>query len=67
MHIKKNKSLDLKVGQTIKYNFLYSNEKEKIGLVTNIKKDINFYAMIYLLVDNEIDIVPYNIMEYIIL
>ncbi len=57
--------MDLKPGDCIKYNFLYSNEEEKIGLITKIQKDNNFAFMIYL-VDNKggIDIVPYNIMEY---
>ena len=57
--------MDLKPGDCIKYNFLFSNEEEKIGLVTQIKKDNNFAFMIYL-VDNKggIDIVPFNIMEY---
>lgn len=61
---KKKFSIDIKVGQTIKYNFLYSNEEEKIGLVTKIKKDTNFYAMIYILTNNNIDIIPYNIMTW---
>tara|TARA_A200000159_G_scaffold161061_1_gene182269 strand:+ start:1655 stop:1846 length:192 start_codon:yes stop_codon:yes gene_type:complete len=57
--------IDLKPGDCIKYNFLYSNEEEKIGLVTKIKKDNNFAFMIYL-VDNKgaIDVIPFNIMEY---
>ncbi len=57
--------MDLKTGDCIKYNFLYSNEEEKIGLVTKIKKDNNFAFMIYL-VDNKgnIDVIPFNIMEY---
>lgn len=63
----KNKLKDIKIGDTIVYNFLYSNEETKIGIVTNIKKDINFYAMIYLLTDNEIDVVPFNIMEFRVL
>ena len=40
--------IDLKPGDCIKYNFLYSNEEEKIGLITKIKKDNNFAFMIYL-------------------
>ena len=57
--------MDLKPGDCIKYNFLYSNEEDKIGLITKIKKDNNFAFMIYL-VDNKggIDIIPFNIMEY---
>ena len=57
--------MDLKKGDCIRYNFLYSNEKEKIGLVTRIKEDNNFAFMVYLVDDKgQIDIVPYNIMEY---
>lgn len=56
---------DLKAGDCIKYSFLYSNEEEKIGLVTNIKKDNNFAFMIYLVDENgSIDIVPLTILEY---
>lgn len=57
--------MDLKKGDCIRYNFLYSNEKEKIGLITQIKEDNNFAFMVYLVDDKgQIDIVPYNIMEY---
>jgi len=57
--------MDLKVGDCIRYNFLYSNEKEKIGLITQIKKDVNFSFMIYLIDDEgQVDIVPFNIVEY---
>jgi hypothetical protein len=55
---------DIKIGNSLIYNFLYSNEEEKIGLVVDIKKDNNFYAMIYLLTGKEIDIVPYNIIKF---
>ena len=57
--------MDLKIGECIKYNFLYSNEEEKIGLITKIVKDYNFSYMIYL-VDEKggVDILPFNILEY---
>ena len=58
---------DLKKGDLIKYNFLYSNEKEKIGIVYDIKKDLNFTAMIYIVGNKTLDVIPYNIMEYNIL
>ena len=58
---------DLKKGDLIKYNFLYSNEEEKIGLVYDIKKDLNFSAMIFVVGNKKYDIIPYNIMEYKIL
>ena len=58
---------DLKKGDLIKYNFLYSNEKEKIGIVYDIKKDLNFTAMVYIIGNKTKDIIPYSIMEYNIL
>jgi len=61
---KNDNGLNINVGHVINYNFLYSNEEEKIGLVIDIKKDRNFYAMIYVLSNNEIDVVPYNIITY---
>ena len=59
-----NGGLNINIGHVINYNFLYSNEEEKIGLVVDIKKDRNFYAMIYVLTNNEIDVIPYNIITY---
>ena len=57
--------MDLKVGDCIKYNFLYSNEEEKIGLITQIKEDYNFSFMVYVIDNNcKVDIIPYSIMEY---
>lgn len=55
---------DLKKGDLIRYNFLYSNEKEKIGIVYNIKKDLNFVAMIHIIGNKTTDVIPYSIMEY---
>lgn len=55
---------DLKKGDLIRYNFLYSNEKEKIGIVYKIKEDLNFSAMIHVIGDKTTDIIPYSIMEY---
>ena len=57
--------MDLEIGNCIEYSFLYSNEEKKIGLITQIKKDVNFSFMIYLVDEKgQIDIVPFNIMEY---
>ena len=58
---------DLKKGDLIRYNFLYSNEKEKIGIVYDIKEDLNFAAMIHIIGNKTTDIIPYSIMEYKIL
>jgi len=58
---------DLKKGDLIKYNFLYSNENEKFGIVYDIKSDPNFSAIVTLLTDGAFDTIPYNIMEFTIL
>ena len=60
----KAKYIPIEIGQVIEYNFLFSNEEKKIGLVIDYKKDNNFHAMIYLLSNNTLDIIPFNIMEY---
>lgn len=57
----------LKKGKLIKYNFLYSNEEEKYGMVYNVKKDNNFVAMVTILTDGYFDVIPYSVMEYTIL
>jgi hypothetical protein len=60
-----DKHLDIKIGNVIEYNFLYSNEGFKIGLVYKIKKDLNFSYMIYLIGgNNKKDVVPFNILDY---
>jgi hypothetical protein len=63
----KNNLNEIKIGSVIFYNFLYSNEEEKVGIVINIKKDLNFSAMIYLLCENEIDVIPFSIMSFKVL
>lgn len=57
----------LKKGKLIKYNFLYSNEEEKYGMIYDVKKDNNFVAMITILTDGCFDVIPYSVMEYTIL
>lgn len=56
--------MNIKIGSVIHYKFLYSNEEAKVGLVYKIIKDKNFSYMLYILSDNEKDIVPYNILDY---
>lgn len=64
----KEKIFDIKIGSAIKYNFLYSNEESKVGLVVDIKKDPNFSYIIHLINDkNEKDAIPLNILEYIVI
>jgi hypothetical protein len=56
--------IDLKIGSLIKYNFLYSNEEDKTGIVCKIKKDPNFSYIVYVLVCDEIVQVPYTILDF---
>lgn len=58
--------IELEKGNLIKYNFLYSNEIEKIGIVYDIKEDLNFSAIIFISGEKN-DSIPYSIMEYKIL
>jgi len=58
---------DLKIGDLIRYNFLYSNEEEKLGIVYKVKKDLNFSAMVYVIGEKTTDVIPYSIMEYKVL
>ena len=55
--------IDIEIGSLIKYNFLYSNEKDKIGVVCKIKNDPNFSYIIYVLLHDQVIQVPYSIME----
>lgn len=56
------------LGNCIKYNYLYSNDTDKIGVILNIKEDVNFTYMITILTESSvIETIPYNIMEYSIL
>ena len=58
---------DLRIGDLIRYNFLYSNEEEKLGIVYKVKKDLNFSAMVYVIGEKTTDVIPYSIMEYKVL
>lgn len=55
---------DVKIGKLIKYNFLYSNEDDKIGIVCELKKDPNFSYIVHILLNDQIVQVPYSIMEF---
>ena len=60
-----NSKSDINIGNIIEYNYSYSNEESKIGLVYKIVKDLNFSYMLYLIdSNNQEDIVPFNILEY---
>ena len=56
--------MNLKVGDLILYNFLFSNEESKYGIVCHTVPDLNFFRIVYIISDEIIDRVPYNIMEY---
>lgn len=56
--------MNINVGNIIDYNFLFSNEQRKVGLVTKIKKDKNFSYIIYVVVDNQIEMIPYSMLDY---
>ena len=60
----KNIIYDLKKNDLISYNYLFSNEKEKIGVVLNVKEDLNFGFIVEVLnEDGKIDL-PAGIIEY---
>lgn len=53
------------LGNCLRYNFLYSNEKHKIGVVLEIKKDLNFAYVVTILTQSlKIETLPYSILEY---
>lgn len=56
--------MKLKAGDLIKYNYLYSNEDEKIGIIIDIKTDINFGHMIFITHLGYITGVPYSLMDF---
>ena len=60
----KNIIYDLKKNDLISYNYLFSNEKEKIGVVLNVKEDLNFGFIVEVLnEEGKIDL-PAGIIEY---
>ena len=54
----------IKIGDLIKYNYLFSNESEKYGIVCFVKPDSNFNSIISILTCTLLEVVPYSIMEY---
>ncbi len=54
-----------KKGDLVRFNFLYSNEEERIGIVNRVIKDNNFVYMIQIITsDKEKVTIPYSIMDY---
>lgn len=61
---KRGLSLDVEVGNLIAYNYLFSNEGNKFGIVVKIEEDLNFGFMLHILSKNLIEKIPYTIIEY---
>ena len=57
----------IRIGDLIKFNYLFSNENDKIGVVYSIKKDYNFSQIIEILSENEILQLPFSLIDYKIL
>lgn len=57
----------IRIGDLIKFNYLFSNENDKIGIVYSIKKDYNFSQIIEILSGNEMLQLPVSLIDYKIL
>ncbi len=57
----------IRIGDLIKFNYLFSNENDKIGIVYSIKKDYNFSQIIEIVSDDEILQLPFSLIDYKIL
>ena len=57
----------IRIGDLIKFNYLFSNENDKIGIVYSIKKDYNFSQIIEIVADDEILQLPFSLIDYKIL
>tara|TARA_Y100000992_G_scaffold281848_1_gene229914 strand:+ start:1443 stop:1637 length:195 start_codon:yes stop_codon:yes gene_type:complete len=57
----------IRIGDLIKFNYLFSNENDKIGVVYSIKKDYNFSQIIEILSGDEILQLPFSLIDYKIL
>ena len=56
------------LGNCILYNYLYSNDSDRIGIILKIKEDANFAYMVTILTEtSKIEMIPYNVMEYKVL
>ena len=56
------------LGNYILYNYLYSNDLDRIGIILKIKEDVNFAYMVTILTESAtIEMIPYNVMEYNVL
>ena len=55
---------ELKKSDLISYNFLFSSEETKLGVVLNIKEDSNFGFIIEILNKDGKEALPAGIVEY---
>jgi len=55
---------DLKKNDLISYNYLFSNEKEKYGLVLRVNEDLNFGFVVEILNEDGKLQLPAGIIEY---
>ncbi len=58
---------NLEIGDLIKFNYIFSNEDDQIGIVYSIKKDYNFNKIIEVLSGEEVLKLPYSLLDYTIL
>ena len=54
---------DIYIGKLINFNFIYSNESFKLGIVCSVNPDSNFNYMVNILCANKLIRIPYSIME----
>ena len=53
------------IGNLIKFNYIYSNEKSKVGIIASVEKDPNFAYMLKILSENnEMCVMPWSLMVY---
>ena len=58
-----NDIFDLKKGDLIEFNYLYSNLENRIGIVIDIETDFNFAYMVTVLSSSLLENIPYSIIE----
>ena len=58
-----NDIFDLKKGDLIEFNYLYSNLENRIGIVIDIEADFNFAYMVTVLSSSLLEKIPFSIIE----
>ena len=54
---------DICIGKLINFNFIYSSESFKLGIICRVNPDSNFNYMVSILCANKLIKIPYSIME----